>query len=179
MKRLLRKRLSIFGIDSKNVAKLKNDLKKVGSVDIEYYKTVFPPLFPEQRKIQKSEISQFDESNHIEILLNGTTIIQLFEGSWGFSGNFIDESLSDLSRAKIEEILAKNKYYTGRMAWKYAPWIPLVLLGAVAIGLLNAMYHLIEIFQSPDAISHSIILMILYTICVILGSYMYKQFFWK
>lgn len=86
MKRLLRKRLSIFGIDPKNVAKLKNDLIEVGSIDIEYYKSVFPPLFPEQRKIQKSEISEFEESNHIEILLNGTTIIQFFEGPWGFTG---------------------------------------------------------------------------------------------
>jgi hypothetical protein len=179
MKRLLRKRLSIFGIDPKNVAKLKNDLKKAGSVDIEYYKTVFPPLFPEQRKIQKSEISQFDECNHIEILLNGTTIIQLFEGPWGFSGNFIDKPLSDPLKTKIEEILAKNKYYTGRMAWKYAPWIPLVLLGAVAMFLLNAIYHLIQVFQSLHAINHNIILTIIYIVCIILGSYIYKQFFWK
>jgi hypothetical protein len=45
-------------------------------------------------------------------LLLFTTIIQLFKGSWGFSGNFIDENLSDPLRAKIEEILAKHKYYT-------------------------------------------------------------------
>lgn len=95
----------------------------------------------------------------------------------GIYRDFIDEPLSDPLKAKIEEILAKNNYYTGRTAWKYVPWIPLVLLGAISIVLLNALYHLIQVFQSPHASSHSIILTILYSICVILGSYIYKQFF--
>ena len=105
-------------------------------MDIVTYISRFSLFFPYWGGILESKPSDISESNHVEIAFNDTVVIQLFKGPWGFSGNFLDQNVSQSS--KIEAMLAKNGYYTGEMTWNYAPWLPLFYLLAIAVRTLLA-----------------------------------------
>jgi hypothetical protein len=179
MKRLVRNKVTFSAIDPESVINVRKNLEELGSTDIVYYRSTFPPLFPEQRAIRKTQISEPENSNHIEILLNGVTIVRFFNGPWGFSGEFIDENVPDNSKKKIEEILATNGYYTGRMAWKHAPWLPVALLVATALFSVDLCYYLIRLFHSSHtSFAHDIVLLAVLLSGVLSGLYLCRKFLW-
>jgi hypothetical protein len=177
MKHLMRKKLAILGIDTCSALEMKNDLEKLGSVDVVSYKSKFPLFFPQWGSIRESEPSELTHSNHVEITLNNVVAVQLFEGPWGFSGNFIDENFSQSLKKEIESILAKNGYYTGRMAWKYAPWLPLIFLSAIVIFTLATGFHIFALIYTQHASTLKCVLIGINFICVLIGISLYRQFF--
>ena len=177
MKHLMRKKFAVRGIDTCSALEMKNNLEKLGSVNVVSYKSRFPLFFPQWGSILESEPSELTQSNHIEITLNNVMAVQLFEGPWGFSGNFIDENFSQSLKKKIESILAKNGYYTGRMAWKYAPWLPLIFLIAIAAFTLATGLNIFALIYTQHASILKYVLIGLNFICVLIAVSLYRQFF--
>jgi hypothetical protein len=179
MRRLVRNRVVFFAIDLESVINVRKNLEELGSTDIMYYRSTFPPLFPEQRAVRKNQVSEPENSNHIEILLNGVTIVRFFSGPWGFSGEFIDENVPDNFKKKAEGILAKNGYYTGRMAWKFIPWLPAALLVATALFSVDLCYYLVRVFHSSHtSFAHDIFISAVLLSGVLSGLYLCRKFLW-
>ena len=177
MKRLMRKKPAILDIDTRSILEMKNDLEKLGSVDVVSSKSRFSLFFPQWGRVLESETSELNESNHIEITLNNTVAVQLFEGPWGFSGNFIDENFSQSLKEEIESILAKNYYFTGRMAWKYVSWLPLIFLSAIAVSTLAMGFNILALIYTQNASTFKFVLSGLYFICMLIAISLYRQFF--
>ncbi len=156
---------------------VENDLEKLGSVDVVSYKSKFSLFFPQRGGILQSKPSALSEGNHVEIALNGVVALQLFKTMWGFSGNFLSQNFSQNLEKKIEILLAKNGYYTREMAWKYAPWIPLILLSGMVVCILGSGVFIIDFLLSQDMINYRLFLiganlvLATYFICL------YRQFF--
>ncbi|MBU7022355.1 MAG: hypothetical protein HXS41_14980 [Theionarchaea archaeon] len=91
MRRLVRNRVAFSAIDLESVINVRKNLEELGPTDIVYYRSTFPPLFPEQRAVRETQISESENSNHIEILLNGVTIARFFNGPRG--GTPYDENI--------------------------------------------------------------------------------------
>lgn len=177
MKHLMRKKPAALDIDICSVLKMKNDLKKLGSVDVVSHRSRFSLFFPDWGGVLESKPSELNESNHIEITLNKVVAVQLFEGPWGFSGNLIDENFSRSLKEEIESILAKNGYFTGRMAWKYAPWLPLIFLSAIAAFALATGLHTLTLIYAQNASTLKFVLIGLNFICVLVAIFLYRRFF--
>jgi hypothetical protein len=100
MRRLVRNRVVFSAIDLESVINVRKNLEELGSTDIVYYRSTFPPLFPEQRAVRKNQISEPDNSNHIEILLNGVTIARFSAVHGDSQVNSLTKMFQTTSRRK-------------------------------------------------------------------------------
>ena len=174
MKQLMRKKSSMSGIEASSIVHLKNDLEELGSVDIVTYTSKFSLFFPYEG-INESKPSDLGESNHVEIALNDAVVVQLFRGPWGFSGNFLDQNVSQSS--KIEAILARNGYYTGEMTWRYAPWLPLFYLLGLAVWTLLAGIYIFDVLYLQNVSNSRLFLVCLSCACAAIFVYLYRRSF--
>jgi hypothetical protein len=150
----LMKKIGHSAPDAMYYTQLREDLEVLGVVDIFTYKSKFS-LFRESNVILRSEPSDMNESNHVELFLNGKKAIQFFKRMWATLGLFSDQNFFPDLNEKIELILLKNGYYTGTTAWKYAPWRPLFILGAIFFYLLvMGVYIFVVLFLRKESLSY-------------------------
>jgi hypothetical protein len=139
MKYLLTNFAAGWDINLKNLNELKNDLGELGAIDILFYKSEFSllsTLFYLQAKITHSEPSEASKSNHVDFLLDKKVIARFVERFQGFSGILFEENIPESLQKKIEDVLGKHGYYTGRSAWKYARRLPLICLTCIGLSCL-------------------------------------------
>ena len=151
MKRLIRTTLSLWDMNPFMIEQLRKSLEEVGTITIASYRSKFHILFPDYGGIKYSTPSPLDESNHIEYLLNGVVIIQLFRVTLNITGRILTERIPLNVQERAEEILAAYGLYTGKMARRHAPWIPLLLL-------LSAVLFLVSLFTLGDFLKPSTVL---------------------
>lgn len=151
MKRLIRTTLSLWDMNPFMIEQLRKSLEEVGTVTVASYRSKFHILFPDYGGIKYSTPSPLDESNHIEYLLNGVVIIQLFRVIMNVTGRIFTERIPLNVQERVEEILAAYGLYTGKMARKHAPWIPLLLL-------LSAVLVLVSLFTLGNFLNPSTVL---------------------
>lgn len=176
MKRLIRTTLSIWKMNPEMVEKLKDSLEEVGTINVTSYRSKFHILSGHSRIIH-SEPSPIGESNHIEYLLNGVVVLQFFKGTFNVAGRLFEERIPLNLKQRTEEILAAYGLYTGKMAWKHAPWIPLLFLSSAALALLCALIFTAEFLSSSPISGVEKMLLVLFAAGVIGSIYQYKQYF--
>ncbi|MGD2247285.1 MAG: hypothetical protein PVF58_02690 [Candidatus Methanofastidiosia archaeon] len=104
-----------WDINPEKISMLKNDLRKLGEIDIKFYKSKFSlwsTLFSYKSEIINSKPSDADKSNHVAILLNNRVIAQFMRRIQGFSGVLYEENIPENLQVKTEEILSNHGYYS-------------------------------------------------------------------
>lgn len=97
---------------SEEIEKLKKDLEAIGSMDIRFYKSEFS-RWSRENEIIHSEPSTAFESNHADILLEDTIIIQLLGRYSVLFGYLYEERIPENFQGRIEHILLENGYKIG------------------------------------------------------------------
>ena len=168
MKTLLTNFALGWDINMENLTQLKEDLEKLGAVDLKFHKSKFSlwsTLFSFRSKIVHSEPSEAEKSNHVDIMLNENVIAQFTKRTQGFSGVLHEEKIPENLREQTEDILSTHGYYTGKTAWKHARMLPLLSLTGIVLSFVIAFLALYLILSS----SHDSMTLFLNGLLIVIG----------
>lgn len=133
-----------WSIKPQELSELKQDLEEFGTVDIKSYKSKFSL----GNKIKHSEPCEITESNHVDFLLNDALVVQFTKRFFLFVGFLFDENAPEY-KEKIENILARYKYYTQKTGWKFSRrWrLPPLILSGLSFSI--ALLYAYDILSTP------------------------------
>jgi len=168
MKTLLTNFALGWDINVENLTQLKEDLEKLGAVDLKFYESKFSlwsTLLSFRSKIVHSEPSEAEKSNHVDVLLNGNVVAQFMRRIQGFSGVLHEENIPENLREQTEDLLSTHGYYTGKTAWKHARMLPLLSLTGIVLSFVISFLALCLILFSP----HDSMTLFLNSLLIVIG----------
>jgi hypothetical protein len=124
-----------WDVTPERIDELRENLDELGSIEIKFYTSTFSRASLEW-EVTHADPSDVHESNHVDIFLDGTMIIQLLERKSVCLGTLFEENIPEGLQVKIENILRKLGYKVGK---KENPHLKRRLFqGVAALSFVNA-----------------------------------------